>query len=277
MAGLDCLSAPEDEELTTLRRLGLAPSTRMACCARLKSGSVQVNLTPEPGSTGAGERPDQFDRSITSVVIIGNGIAGVTAADFVRRGHPDCELHLVGAESQVLYNRMGISRLVYGRSAMSGLFLLDEKWYAEKGVTAWLNTIATKIDTGARRVLLGTGEVLAYDRLILATGGSGVHPPVEGFGAPGSFVLRSAQDALEIRRYAQQHGCRDAVVAGGGLLGLEAAYALAELGLRVTVLERGTRLLSKQIDERASELVHAHFDRLGITVRYRAESRSLER
>ena len=75
--------------------------------------------------------------------------------------------------------------------------------------------------------------------------------------------------------YAQQHGCRDAVVAGGGLLGLEAAHALAELGLRVTVLERGSRLLSKQIDERASELVDAHFARLGITVRYRAESRSL--
>ena len=277
LAGADCLTTPEDEELTTLRRLGFAPSTRMACCARLQSGSVQVNLTPEPGRAGAGERPDTFDRSITSVVIIGNGIAGVTAADFIRRGHPDCEVHLVGTESHVLYNRMGISRLVYGRSAMTGLFLLDEKWYSDKGVTAWLNTIATKIDTLAQRVSLGTGEVLAYDRLILAMGGSSVIPQVEDFGLPGSFVLRSAQDALEIRRYTQQHGCLDAVVAGGGLLGLEAAFALAELGLRVTVLERGTRLLSKQIDERASELVKAHFDRLGIDVRFGAESRSLDR
>ncbi len=275
LGGADCLSEPEDEELTTLRRLGLADSTRMACCARVKTGAVQVNLTPEPGSSGAGDRPDQFDRSITSVVVLGNGIAGVTAADFVRRGHPDCEVHLVGLESHVLYNRMGISRLVYGRSAMTGLFLLDEQWYAEKGVTAWLNTIATGLDINARRVSLGTGDVLVYDRLILATGSSSTTPPIDGFGAPGSFVMRSAEDAMDIRRYAQQHGSRDAVVAGGGLLGLEAAYALYELGLHVTILERGARLLSKQIDERGSQLVQAHFDRLGIRVLYRAESKSL--
>ena len=93
-------------------------------------------------------------------MVLGNGIAGVTAADFVRRGHPDCEIHLVGAESHVLYNRMGISRLVYGRSAMTGLSLLAEEWYADNGVTAWLNTIATSIDLGARRVDLGTGDSL---------------------------------------------------------------------------------------------------------------------
>src|SRR6478735_4053771 len=126
VAGMGCLSTPEDEELTTLRRLGLAPSTRMACCARVQTAGVQVNLTPEPGTGTAGERPENFDRAITSVVVLGNGIAGVTAADFVRRGHPDCEVHLVGMESHVLYNRMGISRLVHGRSAMTGLFLLDE-------------------------------------------------------------------------------------------------------------------------------------------------------
>ena len=275
VAGMDCLSAPEDEELTTLRRLGLAPSTRMACCARVQTAGVQVNLTPEPGTGTAGERPENFDRSITSVVVLGNGIAGVTAADFVRRGHPDCEVHLVGMESHVLYNRMGISRLVHGRSAMTGLFLLDEQWYSDKSITMWLNTIATRIDPAARRVLLGTGDVLAYDRLILAMGSSGVAPRVVGFGADGSYVLRSAADALEIRRYSQLHGCRQAVVAGGGLLGLEAAYAMYELGLDVTVLERGRRLLAKQIDQRGSELVQGHFDRLGIRVLYRAESAAL--
>ena len=138
----------------------------MACCARVQSGSVQVNLTPEPGDgAAAGAKPTQYDRSITSVVVLGNGIAGVTAADFVRRGHPDCEVHLVGEETHVLYNRMGISRLVYGRSAMNGLYLLAEDWYAEKGITAWLNTVASRVDLRARNVVLGTGEVLSFDRL----------------------------------------------------------------------------------------------------------------
>ena len=206
------------------------------------------------------------------MVVLGNGIAGVTAADFARRGHPDCEIHLVGAESHVLYNRMGISRLVHGRSAMTGLSLLAEEWYADNGITAWLNTIAAGIDTEARRVDLGTGGSLFYDRLIIATGSSSAVPTLPGFGAAGTFVMRSAGDAMEIRRYAQLHASRTAVVAGGGLLGLEAAFALHSLGLPVVVLERGARLMSRQLDEHASALVDAHFRRLGVTVLYRAES-----
>jgi nitrite reductase (NADH) large subunit len=276
LEGMDRLTPPEEDELSTLRRLGHAANTRMACCARVKAGPVKVALTPEPGEpVGAGQRPASFDRSILSVVVIGNGIAGVTAADFLRRGHPDCEIHVVGRETHVLYNRMGISRLVYGRSAMQGLYLLAEPWYDEHGITAWLNTFATDIDLAARRVRLGTGDALFYDRLILAMGSSSTVPAIEGFGTPGSFVMREAADAMAIRGYVQQHGARTAVVAGAGLLGLEAAYALLELGLQVTVLERGQRLLARQFDARASELVQEHFDELGLRVRYRGEAAAL--
>jgi len=269
--GMSCLSAPEQDELNTLRRLGFAKSTRMACCARIASGTVTVSLTPEPGGPDGG-KPTRYDRSIVSVVIIGGGIAGVTAADFVRRGHPDCEIHLVGRESYALYNRMGISRLVYGRSAMQGLYLLPEGWYDDHGVHAWLNTMARHIDTRAQRVLLGTGENVPYDRLILAMGSSASIPSIDGLDRPGSFVLREAGDAMGLRAYVQQHGCRRAVVAGGGLLGLEAAYSLHLLGLEVTVLERGARLLSRQIDPRCSELVGEHFAKAGIKVARRAET-----
>ncbi|MGX1807233.1 FAD-dependent oxidoreductase [Nocardia sp. NPDC055321] len=274
LAGAELLGPVGSDERNTLRRLGFAENTRMACAARLGSGAVRVSLTPQPG-TGNGGTTVRFDRSIVSVVIIGNGIAGVTAADFVRRGHPDCEIHLVGRESHDFYNRMGISRLVYGRSAMQGLHLLPEQWYAEHQITPWLNTLATRLDTRTQRVHLGTGDVLPYDRLVLAMGASAAAPPIEGLHRPGSFVLREAADALRIRAYAQQHGSARALVAGGGLLGLEAAYALHQLGLRVTVLERGPRLLSKQLDPRCSELVLAHFTRLGIEVRRSAETACL--
>ena len=269
--GMAGLSAPEKDELNTLRRLGLGTSARMACCARISSGTVTVSLTPEPAG-GDGAKPTRYDRSIVSVVVLGNGIAGVTAADFIRRGHPDCEIHIVGQETHALYNRMGISRLVYGRSAMQGLYLLPEQWYDEHGVNAWLNTQARRIDLRSRQVLLGTGDALPFDRLILAMGASAAVPAIEGLDRPGSFVLREAADAMRIRGYAQQHGCRRAVVAGGGLLGLEAAYSLRRLGLSVTVLERGSRLLGKQVDARCSELVGAHFARAGIEVLPRAET-----
>jgi NAD(P)H-nitrite reductase large subunit len=170
---------------------------------------------------------------------------------------------------------MGISRLVYGRSAMQGLYLLPEQWYDDHQIVAWMNTVASSIDVAGKRVLLATGDTIAYDRLILATGSSSSVPPVTGFGRPGSFVLRSAADAMLIRAYAQEQAARDAVVAGGGLLGLEAAHSLHELGLRVTVLERGQRLLSRQIDQHCSELVHAHFARIGLQVLYQAEAESL--
>ncbi len=274
LEGGGCLSPPDEDELNTLRRLGFADNTRMACAARIQSGPVTVSLTPEPGNPRSGAVTD-FDRSIASVVVLGNGIAGVTAADFVRRGHPECEIHVVGSESHMLYNRMGISRLVYGRSAMQGLYLLPEQWYDDHQIVAWLNTQASRVDLASRRVILATGDALSYDRLILAMGSSSASPPVAGFGRPGSFVLRSAADAMQIRAYAQEHGGREAVVAGGGLLGLEAAHSLHELGLRVTVLERGGRLLSRQIDEYCSELVDAHFARIGMQVLYRAESESL--
>ncbi len=269
--GMSQLSPPAQDELNTLRRLGLGKSTRMACCARIQAGTVTVSLTPEPG-TGDSTRPTSFDRSIVSVVVIGNGIAGVTAADFIRRGHPDCEIHLVGQEPHALYNRMGISRLVYGRSAMQGLYLLPEGWYDEHGVTAWLNTVATGIHLRSRIVRLGTGDTLPYDRLILAMGASAAVPPIDGLGRPGSFVLRQAGDAMQIRGYVQQNRCRRAVVAGGGLLGLEAAYCIRRLGLEVTVLERGNRLLARQIDPRCSELVADHFAKAGITILPKTET-----
>jgi nitrite reductase (NADH) large subunit len=275
--GGGCLSAPDEDECNTLRRLGYADSTRMACVARIvadQSGPVTVSLTPEAGDQSR-SRPAEFDRTLASVVVLGNGIAGVTAADFVRRGHPEVEIHVVGSEPHVLYNRMGISRLVYGRSAMQGLYLLPEQWYDDHQVIAWLNTVASRIDVESKRVFLATGEALPYDRLILAMGSSSTVPPVTGFGLPGSFVLRSADDAIRVRAYAQQHDCREAVVTGGGLLGLEAAHSLLELGLRVTVLERGQRLLAKQVDERCSELLDAYFARIGLQVRYGAETTAL--
>jgi NADPH-dependent 2,4-dienoyl-CoA reductase/sulfur reductase-like enzyme/ferredoxin len=277
LEGGGCLSAADEDERNTLRRLGYADNTRMACVARImsgQSGPLTVSLTPETGDSSR-SRPAEYDKTLASVVVLGNGIAGVTAADFVRRGHPECEIHVVGSEPHMLYNRMGISRLVYGRSAMQGLYLLPEQWYDDHEIIAWLNTVARGIDVESKRVFLATGETLPYDRLILALGSSSTLPPVAGFGLPGSFVLRSADDAMRVRAYAQQHGCAEAVVAGGGLLGLEAAHSLLELGLRVTVLERGARLLSKQVDERCSELLDAYFARIGLQVRYRAESEAL--
>jgi nitrite reductase (NADH) large subunit len=275
--GMDNLSGISDDERSTLDRLGFAENTRMACCAKVQ-GPVTMKLEPEKPAKPSLSRIAQFrfDRSIERVVILGNGIAGTTAADHVRRRHPLAQIDLVAEESHHLYNRMGIARLIYGRSAMQGLYLNPEKWYEEHGITPWLNTRASSIDRLRQTVQLGTGETLPYDRLILATGSRSFVPPIPGFGGPGTFVLRTADDALGLRAFAQRHGARRAVVAGGGLLGLEAAYALHKLGLRTTVLERGDRLLRRQLDAHASALLHGYLEGLGLTLLTDAETTALE-
>ena len=125
--------------------------------------------------------------------------------------------------------------------------------------------------------MLGTGERLPFDRLILATGSEAFVPEIAGFGGPGTFVLRTASDALGDPRVRPAGGrARRAVVAGGGLLGLEAAYALHKLGLRTTVLERSRWLLRRQLDERAGELLRGYLANLGIEVLVEAETAALE-
>ena len=266
LAGADNLSEVGTDELGTLDRLGYATNTRMACMARVL-GPVSVSLEPqEERPEDAGGLPDSFDESVRSVVVVGNGIAGVTAADHVRRRHPDCEIHVIGREVHHLYNRMAISRLIYGRSAMHGLYLQPEEWYDKKRITCWLNTRASRIDRERRVVVLATGEELRYDRLVLATGGYSWVPPIESFGTLGTFVLREAHDAASIRGFAQEHRTTRAVVAGGGLLGLEAAYALLKLGMHVTVLEVAARLLPRQLDERGSALLREYLEGLGLHV-----------
>ncbi len=276
VSGMGNLSPISNDERATLERLGYAENTRMACCARVE-GPVTIALTPERAGTAPSKRVEGFtpDPEVKRVVIVGNGIAGVTVADHIRRRHPDCQIDVVANEPYPLYNRMGIGRLVYGRAAMVGLQLLPDSWYEENAVTCWLNTFATELDRECRELTLGTGETLPYDRLVLATGSDSFVPPIEGYGVPGTFVLRRAADAFAIRTYAQEHRAEHAVIAGGGLLGLEAAYALHKIGLHVTVLERSDTLLARQLDERAAELLRDYLEGLGLHISLASETESL--
>ncbi|CAN5463621.1 hypothetical protein BH09PSE5_BH09PSE5_22620 [soil metagenome] len=276
--GADCLSPVNDVENATLQRLGHASNTRMACMARMRrAGTVTIELKPHAAGGDSAAQPagvpmqpavaapiPEFDRSIRSVVIIGNGVAGLTAAETVRRHHPECEVHLVSRERYQPYNRIAVSALINQRSGLHGMGLKPEAWYTEQRVTQWLNTRATRIDTTDRSVHLATGETLRYDRLIVANGSQAWAPPVENFGAEGTFVLRQASDAMAIRDYAQRRSARRAVVVGAGLLGLEAAAELQKFGMQVSVLSLNDMVLDRQIDATASAIVVAHLRQQGI-------------
>lgn len=264
--GMDNLTPADEDECNTLARLGHADNTRMACKARIKQGQVTIALVPQKRTAASKATTQKFDPAITHVVVIGNGIAGVTAADHVRRRHPSCRISLIAEESHHLYNRMAITRLVYGRSAMQGLYLMPESWYTDRNIDVMLNTKVRNINVEQRLVAIADGETISYDRLIFATGSNSFVPPLPGYGGAGCYVLRTANDAMDVREYAQSSHATHAVIAGGGLLGLEAAYALHKLGLQVTIVERNKWLLNRQLDERGALLLESYLTNLGLHI-----------
>ncbi len=268
--GAENLVPAGPEEAATLRRLGLEGRARLACMCKVK-GPVTIDLHPDkapaaPPAVHAG--PDAAAKAgVRHVVIVGNGVAGMAAADALRRLSPSCAIDVVAAESHHYYNRMSIGRVVYGRTAMDGLQLLPDEWYERNRVTVWRNTLAARIEREPGRLVLATGETLDYDRLILATGAEAA-VPAPGF-APhnGCFVLRRADDAAAVRRWVQERLAREALVLGGGVLGIEAADALARLGLRVVLLHRGPHLMNRQLDAEGARLLAEFLAARGIETR----------
>ena len=268
--GASCLSPPESDELNTLRRLGHGTSTRMACCARIGPGTVRVSLTPEPGHPGGATRT-HYDRSIVSVVVIGNGIAGVRPPTSSGADTPTAK-STSWDRSRTRFTTAWESRgwcTAARRCRASTCCPISgiPSTASRHGSTPW-----PPGSTCVPGTFCSAPAMPPVRPVDSRDGASAAIPQIGGLNRPGSHVLREAADAIQIRAYAQQHGCRHAVVAGGGLLGLEAAYSLHLLGLRVTVLERGERLLSRYIDSTCSEMVAGHFAKAGIEILRRAET-----
>jgi NADPH-dependent 2,4-dienoyl-CoA reductase/sulfur reductase-like enzyme/ferredoxin len=269
--GHEHLDAPGEAELATLRRLGLAGRARLACSARV-CGSVTIDCNPHsvPERLPPEPPPPEVDQALAAgvhrVVIVGNGIAGITVAETLRSCSASVEISVVTEESLHFYNRMALGRIIYNRRSMDGLFLVPEAWYANNRVNVWLNTVATRIDREARQLRLGTGESLPYDRLVLATGAAAASPGPGYSGYANSFQLRTAADAQAIRGAAQRLGARTALVIGGGVLGVEAAEALHHLGLQVTLVHRGARLMDRQLDDEGAQCLAGYLSDSGIHV-----------
>jgi NADPH-dependent 2,4-dienoyl-CoA reductase/sulfur reductase-like enzyme/ferredoxin len=282
LEGEDNLSPMRSAERRTLERLGLGAGCRMACVSRVQ-GPIVVDPQPvlEAPSELQGDEPprltvavdDALQQTIRRVVVVGAGVAGVTAAEEVRRALPDAELTLVGDEPYAFYNRMAITRLVSESVSIESLYLNRRDWAEARRIDYRRGVAVTAIDRANREVNLGDGQRLPYDRVVIATGARPLVPPIDGFGAEGSFVLRTIDDAVQMQQYVRRRRCRTAVIVGAGLLGLEAAYYLAQLDVRVVVLDRGPWPLSRQLDEQAGALLWEMLHDLGIELLARAEAR----
>jgi NAD(P)H-nitrite reductase large subunit/ferredoxin len=280
LEGGENLSAMRSAERRTLERLGLGAGCRMACVSRVE-GPVVVDPHPtlegpaESGEPSLSAVAADRTRTIGRIVVVGAGVAGVTAAEELRRALPDAELTLIGDEPYAFYNRMGITRLVSESVSIESLYLNRRDWADSRKIDYRRGVAATGIDRAEGDVTLADGQRVPYDRLVIATGATPIVPPIDGFGAEGSFVLRTIDDAVQIQQHVRRRRCRTAVIVGAGLLGLEAAYYLAQLDVRVVVLDRGPWPLSRQLDEQAGALLWEMLHDLGIELLPRAEARRI--
>jgi len=168
-------------------------------------------------------------------VIIGNGVAGATAARTIARAHLGAEIEFYSAEPRHYYSQPGLWEFLAGEIQQEALYFYPPAWYEKRGIQVYLGSRVARLAPAQREITLADGTVVPYDRLLLAMGSQPFVPPIQGVNQEGVFTLRTIEDAQAMEMYAQ--GARWAVAIGGGLLGLETALALRLLGLEVTVVE----------------------------------------
>jgi nitrite reductase (NADH) large subunit len=200
------------------------------------------------------------------VVIVGSGPAGVRVAERVAPVH---SVTLFGEELGVPYNRVALSQVLAGDAAEDDIATpasVHARHRPERRVV--------EIDRAHRRVMTDQGDVVAYDRLVLATGADAVRLPLPGADQPHVVLYRTRRDVAQMLAAAEKGG--EAVVIGGGLLGLEAAAGLARRGMGVTVLHAVDRVMERQLDHAGAALLQRRLRDQSIEVETEARTEEIE-
>ncbi|MEZ2440913.1 nitrite reductase large subunit NirB [Chitinophaga sp. RCC_12] len=200
------------------------------------------------------------------IVVIGNGMVGYKFCEKIISKSADTPIELVvfGEEPRPAYDRVHLTSWFDGKTA-DDLLLATADWYVEQGIRLHLGDPVLQIDRINKTVQSYKGIVETYDYLVMATGSAAFVPPVPGMDKKGVFIYRTIEDLEMMKAYAP--GASSGAVIGGGLLGLEAAKALLDLGINNThVVEFSSRLMPRQIDEQGSSILQNKLASLGLKV-----------
>ncbi|SMG00820.1 nitrite reductase large subunit NirB [Burkholderia singularis] len=204
------------------------------------------------------------------IVVIGHGMVGhkllecIVAAMGPDEARHAPQIDVICEEPRPAYDRVHLSAFFSGRSA-DDLSLVEPGFFERHpNIRLWLNTKANAVDRGAHTVTLSSGDTLGYDKLVLATGSTPFVPPVPGRERAGCFVYRTIEDLEAMQACGAR--ARSGVVVGGGLLGLECAKALLDMGLDTHVVEFAPRLMAVQVDEGGGRMLRGRIEALGVRV-----------
>jgi len=212
---------------------------------------------------------------VTTYLIIGNGVAGNSAAEAIRTIDTEGKILMFSKEKIPFYYVPALPEYISGGKELKRIIIHDEKWYEKNRIDLYLTAEIEKVDPTLKTVSTRNGATYTYDRLLLATGGVSFIPPIKGAHSEGVYTLRTFTDAEVIREKARQS--KRLVLIGGGLLGLEAGNALRRLGIEVTVVEFFPRLLPRQMDVTGASLLQKQMEGMGFRFRLGALTREIIR
>ncbi|MBV8923739.1 MAG: NAD(P)/FAD-dependent oxidoreductase [Bradyrhizobium sp.] len=199
------------------------------------------------------------------LVIVGNGMAAARLVDeLVKTSLGRYAIAVIGEEPRLAYNRVLLSSVLAGEIASPDIELKPAHWWRDRGVTLKYGCRATEIDVGRNELKIAGDESIEFSRLVLATGSTPLRLNVPGAELSGVHTFRDSRDVDLLLSLAARR--RPVVVVGGGLLGLEAAYGLAKAGTPVTLLHLMDRLMERQLDAPAADLLKTLVERKGIKV-----------
>mgnify|MGYP000622155297 CR=1 FL=1 len=198
-----------------------------------------------------------------SYVIIGDGVAGSSAAETIREEDADAEITVVTEEGEPLYNRILIKEFAKGKLPEAPLSIHEEGWYADRDIDLRLNTVVTRLDVAGNAVHTHEGEEIGYDKLLLAVGGTPSQLPVENADADGVHHFWTFQDARRIAEHASE--AERGVIVGAGLLGIDFAAICGAQGVEADYLMRGECWWRYALSPEGAEIIHDGMREKGVT------------
>src|ERR1700736_6074446 len=193
--------------------------------------------------------------------------------ELTKRAQGRYAIAVIGDEPRLAYNRVLLSSVLAGKTASHDIELKPASWWRDRGVTLKYGCAVTEVDVGRRELKIANEESMAFSRLVLATGSTPLRLNVPGADLIGVNTFRDSRDVDLLLTLAAQK--KRVVVVGGGLLGLEAVYGLAKAGASVTLLHLMDRLMERQLDAPAAELLKSLVERKGIRILLNANTARL--
>lgn len=208
------------------------------------------------------------------LVLIGNGMAGVRCIEEILTVDPNgFDITIFGSEPHVNYNRILLSTVLQGGTSLADITINNRNWYERHQINLFTGETVVKIDTVKQVVKTDKNQEIAYDRLIIATGSVPFLPSIPGADKKGVTAFRTIEDCQMMMATAKRFN--KAAVIGGGLLGLEAARGLLNLGMEVSVVHIGSYLLERQLDHTAAKMLQFDLENQGMQFLFEKQTQEI--